>query len=149
MFDCHSDQTHCLIKTLYGPIRAAALRASGKIQWKPCPITNSEDDNLKIWLVPQSWSTAASSDVKAGEVKNDSKGTLEDVRALNMMSHVNVGEELLTDEAPVEPQVKKEPAEEKTPEETDKEDMDSFVANIAATARRFIKASLQLILHEF
>ena len=97
---------------------------------------------MKIWIVPQSWSSSTSSDVKAGQVSNSNQGTLEDMRALNTMSHIKVKEEdTLADEAPVT--IKKEPEPEKNQEEIDKADMEAFVADIQTTTRRFFKVSVQ------
>ena len=57
------------------------------------------------------------------------------------MSHVKAGEDMLADEVPVP--VKQEPEPEKKQEDIDKADMEAFVSDIPATARRFFKVSVQ------
>ena len=49
-----------------GPIKGAWLRASKKIKWYPCSITESEDEDHIEWKVPIVYSKVVAGEINAG-----------------------------------------------------------------------------------
>ena len=145
MITALSDRTHGRSNKndLRGKERAAALRNSGKVPWQPCPITGSEEEHMKIWFVPISWNSSTSADVKTGEVSNSNIGSLEDMRALNAISHVKAAEAVVADEDPGAT-IKAEPRSPISMEEQEQADMENFIANVQPCARRLLRHMFSL-----
>ena len=71
---------------------ASALRASGKVDWIPCPITDSKEQHMIRWLVPIKTKTETDRDRKGLEASaNNDDATLEDLENLRGMSFHGTG----------------------------------------------------------
>ena len=116
-----------------GPKRAKGLRESGKVTWKPCPITGSSHEDMRLWIVPQKFTIRQSMDDKSNIVK--SEGGMDDEEYTKMV---------LGEGAPACPVQVKEEKKPQTAEEAESELKEQFTDKTKLQAKLEMFQALEL-----
>ena len=119
-----------------GANRGKLLRDSNKLVWHKCPITDSDHEDLRIWVVPEKWVAWSQGDDKSITTASSGACTQEEYEALHTgCTYAADGKEL-----------KVEPPKVKTAAETVAEELKEFQENLQQIFKKMQDVELEATL---